>query len=59
MADNKPAGGEPKRPGLPPETPGQLVWRYAAWALAISAFMYYYWSTSIESGVMPCSMPVT
>jgi cell division protease FtsH len=51
MADNKPAGTDQKRPELTPETPGQLMWRYIAWALAISAFMYYYWATSIDSGV--------
>ena len=50
MADNQATGGEPKRPVPPPETPGQLAWRYVAWALAISAFMYYYWSSSLETG---------
>jgi len=50
MADNKPAGGEPKRPAPQPESPRDLAWRYVAWALAISAFMYYYWSTSNETG---------
>jgi cell division protease FtsH len=51
MADKQPTGGEPKRPLTPPETPGQLAWRYVAWALVVSAFMYYYWSTSQQSGV--------
>ena len=50
MADKTPAGGEPSRPELPPELPGQLLWRYVAWALVISAFMYYYWSSSPDTG---------
>ena len=50
MPDNQPADRGPKRSGPPPETPGQLALRYVAWALAISAFMYYYWSTSLETG---------
>jgi cell division protease FtsH len=48
MADQAPGNNEPKRPPLPPETPGQLALRYLAWALAISAFMYYFWSTSAD-----------
>ncbi|MBI1424983.1 MAG: ATP-dependent zinc metalloprotease FtsH [Gammaproteobacteria bacterium] len=50
MAENKPAGGEPKRPETPPELPG-LGWRYIVWVIAISAFMYYYWSTTTDSGL--------
>ena len=51
MADYKPTGSEPKRPELPPESPGQLLWRYTAWALVISAFMYYYWTSSVNTAV--------
>ena len=51
MADNKPAGDELKRPERSPESPGQLLWRYTAWALAIGAFMYYYWTSTIDTSV--------
>lgn len=51
MANNKPAGNQQKPSPVPPETPGQLAWRYVTWALVVSAFMYYYWSSTMESGM--------
>lgn len=49
MANNKP-NGNAQKPSPSPE-PGQLMWRYVTWALIVSAFMYYYWSASMETGV--------